>query len=267
MLNNKDFKSLLLSGGIASRDEKEGGKTRFDLKQISAWDKQNKSKQRRSYNDDDEKPKGRRIGSKDKDGNSDSNSSSKYRDRASERRLGIDKSAEDIQLEALVSKLDAEQTKYLGGDVDHTHLVKGLDYALLRKSRETEKPSVTNELSPTNTKSDKEILKTAETGDINVETALGSKLKSMFFAPSGQLYVGNKVDSNEASVKLFKTLAFEFNLKITDDHDELPTIISRSRYVNKCNCVDLIELTLTSNVRKFRHTMIARFTSCQLLSN
>jgi len=26
-----------------------------------------------------------------------------------------------------------EKSKYLGGDMDHTHLVKGLDYALLQK--------------------------------------------------------------------------------------------------------------------------------------
>ena len=26
-----------------------------------------------------------------------------------------------------------EQSKYLGGDLAHTHLVKGLDYALLQK--------------------------------------------------------------------------------------------------------------------------------------
>ena len=28
-----------------------------------------------------------------------------------------------------------EQSKYLGGDLKHTHLVKGLDYALLQKIR------------------------------------------------------------------------------------------------------------------------------------
>ena len=26
-----------------------------------------------------------------------------------------------------------EESKYLGGDIEHTHLVKGLDYALLQK--------------------------------------------------------------------------------------------------------------------------------------
>ncbi len=28
-----------------------------------------------------------------------------------------------------------DQSKYLGGDMEHTHLVKGLDYALLNKQR------------------------------------------------------------------------------------------------------------------------------------
>ena len=29
--------------------------------------------------------------------------------------------------------ISVEESKFLGGDVDHTHLVKGLDYALLQK--------------------------------------------------------------------------------------------------------------------------------------
>ena len=29
--------------------------------------------------------------------------------------------------------MSVEETKYLGGDLEHTHLVKGLDYALLQK--------------------------------------------------------------------------------------------------------------------------------------
>jgi len=35
-----------------------------------------------------------------------------------------------------VDELPAEQTKYLGGDLQHTHLVKGLDYQLLAKLKE-----------------------------------------------------------------------------------------------------------------------------------
>ena len=32
-----------------------------------------------------------------------------------------------------VNTLSVEDTKFLGGDLEHTHLVKGLDYALLTK--------------------------------------------------------------------------------------------------------------------------------------
>lgn len=41
-----------------------------------------------------------------------------------------------------MASMDAETSKYLGGDVEHTHLVKGLDYALLVKIREEEKERV-----------------------------------------------------------------------------------------------------------------------------
>lgn len=46
--------------------------------------------------------------------------------------------------------MDAETSKYLGGDVEHTHLVKGLDYALLVKIRdeEREKQRVQTEVGP-----------------------------------------------------------------------------------------------------------------------
>lgn len=65
----------------------------------------------------------------------------KYRDRAEERRRGInpDYQAANQLLNVISSsdvdpnKLSIEESKYLGGDLEHTHLVKGLDYALLQK--------------------------------------------------------------------------------------------------------------------------------------
>lgn len=79
----------------------------------------------------------------------------KYRDRARERRDGAnpDYQAMDIAGSAssgyravapdIKSGLDAaerrrqmiQESKFLGGDMEHTHLVKGLDYALLQKVR------------------------------------------------------------------------------------------------------------------------------------
>ena len=43
---------------------------------------------------------------------------------------------DDFSETAAYSEMTTEATKYLGGDIDHTHLVKGLDYALLVKVRD-----------------------------------------------------------------------------------------------------------------------------------
>ncbi|XP_022948076.1 suppressor of mec-8 and unc-52 protein homolog 2-like [Cucurbita moschata] len=73
----------------------------------------------------------------------------KYRDRAKERREDQNPDYESTELgfhavappgtvdirAADAHKLSIEKSKYLGGDVEHTHLVKGLDYALLNKVR------------------------------------------------------------------------------------------------------------------------------------
>ncbi|GFH06585.1 uncharacterized protein HaLaN_01239, partial [Haematococcus lacustris] len=72
------------------------------------------------------------------------------RDRAEERRRGINpdyvsanKLLNVIGSDGAVdtSKLSIEDTKYLGGDLDHTHLVKGLDFALLQKTRSSTEKS------------------------------------------------------------------------------------------------------------------------------
>ncbi|KAH8555872.1 RED-like protein N-terminal region-domain-containing protein [Umbelopsis sp. PMI_123] len=66
-----------------------------------------------------------------------------YRDRAAERRNAEEN---DITANTLLQQLSQdgqeldqkaiyEQSKYLGGDTEHTHLVKGLDYSLLERVR------------------------------------------------------------------------------------------------------------------------------------
>ncbi|GAV70975.1 RED_C domain-containing protein/RED_N domain-containing protein [Cephalotus follicularis] len=74
----------------------------------------------------------------------------RYRDRAKERREDQNPDYETTELgsfhavappgnvellSADAQKISIEKSKYLGGDVEHTHLVKGLDYALLNKVR------------------------------------------------------------------------------------------------------------------------------------
>lgn len=79
----------------------------------------------------------------------------RYRDRAKERRDGANPDYNEVMPEStrqhqsmmhapdLKSRLELEEkrrreieeSKFLGGDMEHTHLVKGLDYALLQKVR------------------------------------------------------------------------------------------------------------------------------------
>jgi RED-like protein N-terminal region len=80
---------------------------------------------------------------------SDEDDGPSYRDRAAERRKGLGtEHNDDIDAAGFLgstfasaaaapdlSHLSYEETKYLGGDLSHTHLVKGLDFALLSKIR------------------------------------------------------------------------------------------------------------------------------------
>ncbi|SBT46925.1 RED-like protein, putative [Plasmodium ovale wallikeri] len=59
----------------------------------------------------------------------------KYRDRAEERRKGIIKDVEDVSVLYNNVNNTIDESKFMGGDVEHTHLVKGLDFLLLNKVR------------------------------------------------------------------------------------------------------------------------------------
>ena len=118
MLNNQDFSKLL----------SQPDKVRFDLKQIETWDKQNEARLKKKSLSTAKNATTESNDGSSKEGNA-------YRDRAEERRKHI-VSEEQLHLENIASQLNAEQSKFLGGDLKHTHLVKGLDYALLRKNRD-----------------------------------------------------------------------------------------------------------------------------------
>ena len=58
---------------------------------------------------------------------------SAYRDRAAERREGKEEEVEEAA--EAVRSMTAEESKFLGGDAEHTHLVRGLDEVLAEKRR------------------------------------------------------------------------------------------------------------------------------------
>lgn len=65
-----------------------------------------------------------------------------YRDRAQERREEKDPQ----ELPQAIAELDIEKSKYLGGSEETTHMVKGLDYALLARFRQKEEKNLEEEM-------------------------------------------------------------------------------------------------------------------------
>jgi IK cytokine len=136
-MNQSDFRALLSANSSSGASNSEtarrhndgsrgfGGKrnlTEADLAEVKRLSKKKNTK----------KQSGRKP-----DSSSGASSASVYRDRAAERRKGA---ASDMVDAAEFAHLDATQSKFLGGDVAHTHLVKGLDFALLaqlKRERET----------------------------------------------------------------------------------------------------------------------------------
>ena len=105
---------------------------------------------------------------------------SQYRDRAKERRLGI--SSEFMISEDAVKDLTVEESKYLGGDMEHTHLVKGLDFALLAKMRSEMQTAEQDE------EAKREEME-ANAQKVEVTTGLGKAMKRFLISESAVHYL------------------------------------------------------------------------------
>ncbi|ESN93661.1 hypothetical protein HELRODRAFT_88417 [Helobdella robusta] len=148
-LTNDDFRKLLMTPRVTSHDSSEPSTSSFakpktpasshsDANNSAALRKKKKSYYAQLKKEEDEKEK---------------ELAGKYRDRAKERREGANTADPNQTAEvsttanyrAVAPDIDAganlakhrqqliQESKFLGGDMEHTHLVKGLDYALLEK--------------------------------------------------------------------------------------------------------------------------------------
>ena len=185
----------------------------------------------------------------------------KYRDRAKERRDGQnpDYQVEDPLSVAsgyravapdVKSGMDAaerrrqmiQESKFLGGDMEHTHLVKGLDYALLQKVRaeiQVKELEQEEELEKLVSKPKKE--KKKEENEMQFKTRLGrSVYKTVFpseevernplFAPGRMAYVIELQDDmidTDIPTTLIRSKADVPNL------EEKPTLTTNDIVINK----------------------------------
>ncbi|KAL5572289.1 hypothetical protein UlMin_021886 [Ulmus minor] len=154
----------------------------------------------------------------------------KYRDRAKERREDQNPDYELTELgsfhavappgtvdlrSADAEKLSIEKSKYLGGDVEHTHLVKGLDYALLNKVRSeiVKKPDAGGE-------ADAKSKPSKEDQQLSFRTATAQSVYKWIVKPQ------TVIKSNE--MFLPGRMSFIFNMEGGYSHD-IPTTLHRSK--------------------------------------
>ncbi|VVD05312.1 unnamed protein product [Leptidea sinapis] len=173
----------------------------------------------------------------------------KYRDRARERRDGLQdgnpldpisntSSAYRAVAPDVKSGMDAkerrrqmiQESKYLGGDMEHTHLVKGLDYALLQKvrseiqTREQEQEAemerlVTEPVEPVKEK--KEVVVVEE--ELQFKTTVAKNIYNMIVDQKSK-----KVTRNELFAPGRMAYVVELDEEGTIDSD-IPTTLTRSK--------------------------------------
>ncbi|XP_050553033.1 protein Red [Spodoptera frugiperda] len=172
----------------------------------------------------------------------------KYRDRARERRDGVNElgpmdptsntsSAYRAVAPDLKSGMDAkerrrqliQESKYLGGDMEHTHLVKGLDYALLQKvrseiqTREQEQEAEMERLVTTPVEPVKEKKEVPVEEEMQFETAMGKNIFNMI-----QEQKNKKVSRNE----MFAPGRMAYVVELEDEgaaDSDIPTTLTRSK--------------------------------------
>ncbi|KAJ7385161.1 hypothetical protein OS493_017538, partial [Desmophyllum pertusum] len=182
----------------------------------------------------------------------------KYRDRARERRDGLNPdyqstdslsatanyravgpTAEASNTAAERRRQAIQESKFLGGDMEHTHLVKGLDFALLQKVRSeiAEEDEEDEELHVKKMKSkqkDKEEDDNAA-DEIEFTTKLGQKIYKTLFR-------NRPAERNE----LFQPgrMAYVFDVEDEYAESDIPTTLMRS----KADCPGIeTQATLTTN--------------------
>ncbi|XP_053617147.1 protein Red [Plodia interpunctella] len=173
----------------------------------------------------------------------------KYRDRARERRDGSNdigpadptsntSSAYRAVAPDLKSGMDAkerrrqliQESKYLGGDMEHTHLVKGLDYALLQKVRseiqtkeqeqEAEMERLVSVPAPEAVKEKKEVVVEEE---MQFKTTMGKNIYNMILEQKSK-----KVSRNELFAAGRMAYVVELEEETALDSD-IPTTLTRSK--------------------------------------
>ncbi|XP_071950668.1 protein Red-like [Antedon mediterranea] len=265
-MTNDDFRRLLMTPRATP-----GEAPPSSMSSSSSKSREHKTSVPREYNEDDDPRAKRRKRKifyaklKKQEAEREAELAKRYRDRARERREGKTDYEEtemvsttanyravapDVQsgdTAANRRKQLIEESKYLGGDMEHTHLVKGLDYALLQKVRaeithkekeeeEVMEESFKNAIKEETKEPVKEVKKpVVEDEHISFKTRVGKNVYRTLFKK-------RPPERNE----LFLPGRMAYKVELDDDYAEsdIPTTVIRS----KADCPTMeSHTTLTAN--------------------
>lgn len=169
----------------------------------------------------------------------------KYRDRAKERReggvntdpnfdmrnsSGYRAVAPDMNVDANERRRKIiQESKFLGGDLLHTHLVKGLDYALLNKVRleithqekiqEAEMEKIVEEQ---NLEIEKQAENEKESDEMQIKTIMGKNIQRLITVQKSKT-----IERNEMFIP--GRMAYLIDLEEENQESDIPTTIIRSK--------------------------------------
>ncbi|XP_045523218.1 protein Red [Pieris brassicae] len=242
-LTNDDFRKLLMTPRSTPAGSHPVGSVREAMANAGAMPPptENKSELRR-------KKKSYYAALKKQEDNKLAELAEKYRDRARERREGVQDvnpldpmsnttSAYRAVAPDAKSGMDAkerrrqmiQESKYLGGDINHTHLVKGLDYALLQKVRseiqthELDEEAEMERLVSAPVEVVKEKKETLAEEEMQFETTIGRNIYNMIMEQKNK-----KIARNELFAPGRMAYVVELEDEGTIDSD-IPTTLTRSK--------------------------------------
>ncbi|KAG5673099.1 hypothetical protein PVAND_003173 [Polypedilum vanderplanki] len=257
-LTNDDFRKLLSTGSKSGSSSSSAAPaaSKTPSKKTSA-EKQEARKKKKSFYAQHKKA--------DETSTILSELSEKYRDRAKERREGQNDQSFDPRTSTSgyravaapeMGGLDAaerrrkmiQESKFLGGDIKYTHLVKGLDYALLQKVRseivhqekmqEVEMEKIVEEQLEKQEKM--ESREEQESDEMQVKTIMGSNILRLI-----TLQKSKTVERNE----MFNPGRMAYLVELEDENAEtdIPTTIIRSK-AETSNYAELNTLNSTHDI-------------------
>lgn len=222
-LSNEDFRNILASSKLTSKSIRQNVKSTQASRSKPNKDKSNKD----NYETYHKKPKKRTASYNKWQAKREKykkNQTSTYRDRAKERR---EQNNPDYKDNDAYSDITLEASKFLGGDNEHTHLVKGLDYALLEKTRNEMEKEEEEKIELAYRKSQKRKMQEIQTSEAPQIQFLSTLAKTVY-----RICIEEPSQSQEAitPVEQFQPnrMSFEFDLDMNFGKD-MPTTLMQSK--------------------------------------